>query len=112
METEPTPMYAVIRGCLLYVRRRIGETRWNVPDGAAVIRFTAQDLDEAIARLDALLASLRAEPAEDDGGVRETERRHSRACRDMEATRQREADILQAGYELGRRRAKREADER
>ena len=39
-----------------------------------------------------------------DGGVRETERRHSASCRAQEGTRQREAEILQAGFERGRQR--------
>src|SRR5688500_7081077 len=37
-----------------------------------------------------------------DDGVAETQRRHSENCRRQEAQRQREAEILQAGYELGR----------
>ena len=40
--------------------------------------------------------------AEPDGGVAETERRHSANCRAGEAQSQREADALQAGFELGR----------
>ena len=41
-------------------------------------------------------------PVSHDGGVADTERRHAADCRAQEAERQRDAEALQAGFELGR----------
>lgn len=45
----------------------------------------------------------------EDGGLAATERKHSESCREQDARLQREAEILQAGYEAGCRTALRDA---
>lgn len=73
-----------------------GHTTRKVGCVSCVIVF---DLDE---RDDRAASHAPEGQPKDDGGVAETRRRHSAACRVQEAQRQREAEILQAGYEAGR----------
>ena len=65
------------------------------------VALIGPDYDAALATLDELEAALAASVVPPNGGVRETERRHTADCREQEAQSAREAKALQAGFELG-----------